>query len=533
MSLQANWNTEIPADTAQVGHEILGENDPYRLVGEGVNDFLSLKDFISLYSNLGRGAICPIILSLVTVFQFLENIPDRVAARWAVTRIDWKYALHLPLAWLGFNFSDLSNFRKRLLERKAEWLIFEKVLGWVRSLGFAKKYGKQRSDSSHIVGCVERLSRLELVWETLRVALRAIEAAAPEWYERVITAAFHEAYSERQSAWRLSHEEVRVKMEETGSDGLWLLKHLDDNAAPEGLDLSEVATLRTVWEQQFERRGDTRQVVVRKPPIKGKDVIQSPHDPEARWAEKRSKKWVGYKLQVTETAEDEVEKQFITDIDVVSANDDDSEVVDEIQERLTARDLKPEEHYVDKGYISGPNLAHSADRGIELVGPALADNSRKPEGYKQSDFQLDFEAQQATCPQDRTSQAWYERPQPDGRVGADVKFGAQCQDCPARDQCAPGKNGRSLSISPYQQELSQRRAEQRTEAFKEKMKRRPAIEGTISELTRKHGARRARYRGKAKERLQALFTGAAVNLKRLAQALEAQKQAAAKVMAGC
>jgi hypothetical protein len=74
MSLQMDWNTEIPDDTARVGREILTNDDPYRLVGDGVNDFLSLKDFTGLYSELGRGAVCPIILSLITVFQFLENI---------------------------------------------------------------------------------------------------------------------------------------------------------------------------------------------------------------------------------------------------------------------------------------------------------------------------------------------------------------------------------------------------------------------------------------------------------------------------
>lgn len=533
MSLQENWNTEIPADTAQVGREILAKDDPYRLVGDGVDDFLSVKEFTRLYSELGRGAICPIILSLITVFQFLENIPDRVAARWAVTRLDWKYALHLPLLWLGFHFSDLSNFRQRLLEHEAERLVFEKILNWVRSLGFVKKYGKQRSDSTHILGWVERLSRLELAWETLRVALCAIKTTAPEWCEEIIPVAFHEAYVERQSDWRLSKEEVKAKMQEGGRDGFWLLDRLDDSAPQIVLVRPEVATLRTVWEQQFERREDTRKVIVRQPPIKGKEIIQSPHDPQARWAEKRGQEWVGYKLQVTETAEDEVEVQFITDIDVVSANDGDSEAVDDIQERLIARNLKPEEHYVDRGYVSGPNLAHSDAQGIELVGPALADTSPKPAGYKQSDFRLDFETQQATCPQGRTSKVWCQRLQPDGHVGAEVKFGKQCQACPAQAQCAPGKRGRKLSISPYHQELSQRRAEQETAAFQEKMKRRPAIEGTISELTRKHGARRARYRGKGKVRLQQLFTGAAVNLKRLARALAAQKQAPTGATAGC
>jgi hypothetical protein len=102
-----------------------------------------------------------------------------------------------------------------------------------------------------------------------------------------------------------------------------------------------------------------------------------------RWAEKRGQDWVGYKLQVTETAEDG-ELRFITDIDAVAANEGDSEGLDEIQERLMARGLRPKEHYVDRGYASGPNLAHSAGREIDLGGPALADTSRKPEGYNVS-----------------------------------------------------------------------------------------------------------------------------------------------------
>ena len=135
--------------------------------------------------------------------------------------------------------------------------------------------------------------------------------------------------------------------------------------------------------------------------------------------------------------------------------------------------------------------------------------------------------------QGKLSQKWYEYPQPDGHVGAEVQFGEQCEDCPARAQCAPGKSGRTLGLSPYYEELNQRRAEQKTEAFKEKMKRRPAIEGTISELTRKHGARRARYRGNDKGCLQAAFTGAAANLKRLAKALKARRGAPAGASMGC
>ena len=58
-----------------------------------------------------------------------------------------------------------------------------------------------------------------------------------------------------------------------------------------------------------------------------------------------------------------------------------------------------------------------------------------------------------------------------------------------------------------------------TEAFRQEMNKRNGVEGTISELVRAHGARRSRYRGLAKNQLQAAFIGATTNLKRLAKAL--------------
>ena len=53
----------------------------------------------------------------------------------------------------------------------------------------------------------------------------------------------------------------------------------------------------------------------------------------------------------------------------------------------------------------------------------------------------------------------------------------------------------------------------KTDAFKLKMHRRNAIEGTISEFTR-GGGRRTRYRGLAKTTLANYFQGAAANVNR-------------------
>jgi transposase len=76
-----------------------------------------------------------------------------------------------------------------------------------------------------------------------------------------------------------------------------------------------------------------------------------------------------------------------------------------------------------------------------------------------------------------------------------------------------------VGISEFNAELREAEAYNRTEAFKADMKLRPPIEGKLSELTRYHGLRRARYRTLRKVRLQCYFTAAAVNIKRWFRAL--------------
>jgi transposase len=270
---------EIPEDTAALGQQLLPEDNVYRLTGDEVNEVLRADPFYQMYSVSGRGAVHPIILALVTVFQFVENIPDRVAAEWAVLRIDWKYALHVPLSYMGFHHSTLSNFRKRLVAHGQERLVFEQVLKWVQGHGFLKKHGKQRTDSTHIIGCVARMSRLELVWETMRVTLGALQETSPEWYIQHIPTVFDEMYQKRQSDWRMSSEQVEAEMQKAGMDGHWLLGLIAEHGSSILRELPKVKTLGQVLSQQYERQEG--QIRVRKPRmIRGKKRSRAHTNPK-------------------------------------------------------------------------------------------------------------------------------------------------------------------------------------------------------------------------------------------------------------
>jgi transposase len=534
MSLQKDcWSKEIPPETAKLGQSLLDETDVYRLVGEEVQEVLSLEMFESMYSQEGRGGICPIVLALVTIFQFLENLPDREAAKWAVVRLDWKYALHMPLEWVGFHYSTLCNFRKRLMAHRQERLLFDTVLTWVQKHGFLKKRGKQRTDATHVIGQVANLSRLEMLWETLRLALGELTEVAEAWSKDKIPAVFHDRYGKRQQDWQLSKAEVKQATRQAGEDGFWLLDRITENAPEAVQSLEAVSLLHQIWEQQFSR-GDNGKIRLHAGGRgQGKEMIVSPHEPEARWSKKRDKTWQGYKVHQTETVDREAGQAFLTDVTTSAANVGDNEMVEAIQNRLQERGLAPKTQFVDQSYVSGRNLAHSQERKIELFGPVSQDSSGKPTGYQQQDFCLDFETKTATCPQGRTAIAWYDRPQADGYVGATIRFGQQCLTCPAREQCAPGKSGRTLEISPYHTFLQARRSDQGSPAFAQQMKQRAAIEGTLSEAVRKHGARRARYRGQAKVLLQQLLIGTAINLKRLARGLDHRRQQRMTLVVTC
>lgn len=346
MTLRERDLRVMPADIAAVGQQVLDEADLYRVLGEQLADIVSDEQFAALYESTGRAAVWPSLLALVTIFQFLEDLPDREAARAVAVRLDWKYALHLPLGYAGFDFSCLSYFRRRLVEHDASRLVFEAILARVRALGFLRKRGKQRTDALAVVGAVRELSQLELVWEALRLALRALLAADAAWVERVIPAAYRALYLERRSDYRLSAEERQAELVRVGQDGAWLLDRLAAaGAVPR--TLAAVQTLATIWEQRYERVDG--QVVWRATTVDATELIVTPHDPGVRAGQKRGRTWRGDKVHVTETIAEPPDPEapgltdpadrarFITDVTTSPAPSGDGQALAEIRDRLAER----------------------------------------------------------------------------------------------------------------------------------------------------------------------------------------------------
>lgn len=326
--------------------------------------------------------------------------------------------------------------------------------------------------------------------------------------------------------YQMTDKERKEALERVGQDIHWLLDFLKTNRAS-FLRLPELEVLQTLFSQHFTIQ--SKEVHLKKEATNGKEKIQTPHDPEARYSTKRGKSWTGYKAHITETANEKGEVNFVTDVTTTNACEQDSETLPQIQENLAEHGLKPEQQFVDKGYTTGDNLADSQEKGIELTGEVNELNNNGL--YTADEFTIDYESETATCPAGCASCSWKEFESGKHQGEIQISFGQQCQVCPQRDKCTGNKAGRTLRLHRHYKLLKARREESKTASFKSSMKRRPPVAGTLSEMVRSHGLRRSRYRGILKTHLQDLMIGTAVNLKRLIKSLSLPKNSENEQMA--
>jgi transposase len=268
--------------------------------------------------------------------------------------------------------------------------------------------------------------------------------------------------------------------------------------------------------------------------------INSPYDPEARLGKKRSTLWTGYKVHLTETCEETL-PHLITHVATTPAPKTDEAMTEGIEEELAQADLLPGEHFVDAGYVSARVLVKSQERfGVEVVGPISVDTqwqARTPSGIDASQFVLDWERRQATCPQGKMSTGWTSLNRKRHPDLIKIQFSVtDCRACPRLSDCVHSTTKyqrRTLTIRPQAQHaaLQAARQRQRTATFQKTYALRAGIEATISQGVRAFDLRRSRYLGLPKTHLQHLGIAVAINLVRLFAWLDGDLLAPTRVSA--
>src|SRR5258708_30349091 len=213
---------------------------------------------------------------------------------------------------------------------------------WICSWsGVGRESGSKREDSNatpstHVLAKIRALNRTLCMAQTMVYVLNVLSEVAPDWVRAHVPASWVERYGERLEHERLPKEEQERKQyaNQVGTDGRLLLKALEASDTPDWLKtLPAITILRTIWEQQFdtpEHGGEFRQ----EPVLPAAQLINSPYDPDARNAKKRTTFWTGYKVHFTQTCDEEA-PQLITHVETTAAPLSDEGIISTIHTALT------------------------------------------------------------------------------------------------------------------------------------------------------------------------------------------------------
>jgi len=530
MSLRPESLPPIPDATAAAVRAAFPKGNLYVDLRTEFGTLYTDQLFADLYPPQGRPVeIAPWRLALVVVMQYMEGLTDRQAADAVRRCMDWKYALSLDLHDPGFDFTLLHDFRQRLLTHAAAQRLLDTFLSTCKARGWIKARGTQRTDSTHVLAAIRNLHRLECVLEAMHYALNQLSDADPTWVQQHVLLEWYARYGLRSDQTRLPKDASKREALacQIGVDGYHLLDGVwAAESAPYLRDLPAVDALRQIWLQQYYRCTVPGLEVLRwrttdeQPPAAVR--ITSPYDLDARYCSKRDTHWVGYKLHLTETCEPE-QPDLITQVLTTPATTPDCVMGPTIADDLAARDLLPGTHLLDSGYVDADFLVTAQHQHqIDVVGPPFGSYSWQHQtgrGYDLQAFVMDWETQQAHCPQGHTSVKWTPGHDVSGDPVIRIRFDrATCRVCPTRSACTSAKDApRQLTVrtQAHHEAIQAARQRQETAEFKAQYALRAGVESSLSQGIRRFEFRQSRYIGLARTHLQHLLTAAAMNVVRV------------------
>jgi hypothetical protein len=504
--------------------------------------------FADLFTDVGRRCVPPMIVAVVMVLQRIEGCSDREAVDRFAFDNRWKYAAGgLDFDYPGFVHTVLVDMRARLAASKRPDRIFEVTLDAARAAGLVGH--KRVLDSTPLYDAVATMDTVTLVRSGIRGVFKAAGADLEAELRVVIGRDDDYAAAGKPVCDYDDPPARKVLVDALAKDAMALLRVLHGRTLPD-LVMQAGKLLATLVGQDLDQGADGVFTIARRV---AKDRVISTVDPQARHGHKTSAHaFDGYKAHVAIDPDSEV----ITATTVTAGNTGDAASASDLlaqdmptpdvpAEDVPAPDVAggdsladqagrepdrdttnqdaadtetrteteveaPLAVYGDAAYGAGVLLEKLEAAGADImtkVQPPVAPGGRFPKDH----FTIDLGAGTATCPAHVTVPI-----QPAKAGGGTAAFAGACASCPLAAQCTTSAVGRTLSIGPYEGELTRARATQKDPAWQAEYRAtRPKVERKLGHLMRRrHGGRRARVRGQTKVAADFSLLAASVNLAR-------------------
>lgn len=483
------------------GHLVTKGSFYERLADHG-HEIVSDDDFAHLYSErMGRPSFPPSVVVRALLCATHDGTSDDETSRRTRVDADWKAAMGVDDDFGGIAASTLRLFRSRLVANESEATVFDATIAKAVAAKVFRGALVTIIDSSPVRGAGAVADTYELI-RGFVVKIDRLASLPKELAERVARLRAGKADIDwHDPAQRKAHLGELVVL---ARGVMAAVAATTDAAVIEAAGhLAAVVTGDTDTDDEGEP--SIRQGVAR-------DRVVSHSDPEMRHGRKSaSRRFDGYKLHVHS---DEA-SELILGVDIGAANAADGDAAAGLVAAAQATDgVEVQTVLADMAYSDGDTRVAVEQEGADLVAkvPPVSNGGR----FAKTDFHIDVPRGEVTCPAGEVTKDGRPAKDHKGRAATRFVFAADvCAGCPLRSECVGGKAGRSVTVGTHEERIAAARAAQTEPETAALLRRRAKVERKIAHLQHL-GMRQARYRGKAKTRLQALFAAAVANFKRLA-----------------
>jgi hypothetical protein len=453
----------------------------------------------------GRPADDPVVLLKIGFLQTHYNLSDREVLAAAQVNLAFRYFLNLALTDTLPHPSLLTVFRARLGATLYQQ-IFDGMVGQARAAGLVKDRLRLK-DATHVIANIAIPCTIRLIAQMRQRLLATAEPFAADQVaaERAQALAIRTATSDLSDEERLLARVTHLRQIVAWADQLsYDLGPLPQEPSPaRGVFVAALALAHKILADRDNPNGGDRVVSIQ--------------DADARRA-KHGSYFTGYLLDVALDAD----SQIITALDVLPANADEAADATSLishEEHVHSNDVQILS--IDKIGFRGDMLREWQNPdglGLEVVVPPIY---LEPTPYfTAEDFTHAVEAKTLTCPNGVSTQR-----RTRNRVDSGWKYTFardHCATCPLQARCLKQlakAHGRIVVVNDYAAEYRAARQKATTPGYRQVRHEHGAIERKLAEVVRQHDGRRARYRGRARNRIQYLLTGLVINVKRMVRLL--------------
>ncbi len=247
----------MPADTYQNARRIYNIQHVYLRIGDRLDEIVNGINLRELDPSSSISAENLVRLALITAFQYAEALPDPAASQAVQQRMDWKYALYLPVNFPAIPASALCGFRANLFSSPKGVREFGGLLVRLAAAGLISTVKGNIPEPLEALMTVCMLTRLYDLRQAMKASLAMLGSTAPDWLRAVARPHWYERYSQPdsdQSANVLA--DVHGLEEEAnliGADVLHLLDAAKSQLPGETRGRAELRNLAQKYEEQYHR----------------------------------------------------------------------------------------------------------------------------------------------------------------------------------------------------------------------------------------------------------------------------------------